>query len=229
MPPVIEHPSPNAGDRAAGSAIDMIVLHYTDMADVGDALDRLCDPRAQVSAHYVIGRDGTVWRLVEEERRAWHAGVAQWRDVTDVNSHSIGIELDNPGHSCGYVDFAAAQIAALIALCADIVDRRAIPPEGLLAHSDVSPDRKQDPGHLFPWPTLAAAGLGLFPAAPDLPARAEDLTPALRAIGYAVERFGETACIAAFQRRYRPGRISGFADVETAGLAKALLSRLGAG
>jgi len=182
-------------------------------------------PAAAVSAHYVVDEDGTVWRLVDEARRAWHAGRAFWAGERDVNSHSIGIELVNPGHEHGYRPFPEAQIAALEALAHDVLARHKIPPGRVLGHSDVAPQRKQDPGELFPWPRLAAAGIGLWPdftasAEPGL-ATVEAAQRALAAIGYEVAVTGtlapETeAVIAAFQRHFRPERCDGALDLETA-------------
>ena len=221
--PIVDRPSPNAGDRRPGpdgapAPIDMLVLHYTDMESAEASLARLCDPAAEVSAHYLIDEDGTIHRLVDEEKRAWHAGLAQWCGIADVNSRSIGIELQNPGHRLGYRPFPEAQIAALIALARDILDRRPIPARNVLGHSDVAPDRKIDPGELLPWPRLAAEGVGLFPGAPartDRPIR--DI---LTEIGY--DPAAEKA-VEAFQRRFRPARIDGRADAETTGLAAAYL------
>jgi N-acetylmuramoyl-L-alanine amidase len=207
---------------ADGSAppIDMLVLHYTDMESAEASLARLCDPEAAVSAHYLIDEDGTIYRLVAETERAWHAGRAVWRGVDDVNSRSIGIELQNPGHRLGYRAFPAAQIAALIALARDILARHPIPPRNVLAHSDVAPDRKLDPGELFPWPELAAEGIGLFPEAPSAGADPAATADSLARIGYDP---GAEAAIAAFQRRFRPARIDNEVDAETAGLVEAYL------
>ena len=212
-----ERPSPNHGPRSG--AIDMLVLHYTGMASAEAALDRLCDPAAQVSAHYLVEEDGTVWRLVAEERRAWHAGVSSWRGCSDVNDASIGIELVNPGHEFGYRPFPEAQIAALEPLCRGILARHPIPPRNIVGHSDVAPQRKDDPGELFPWARLARAGIGLWPEPPLPPAPdAAELPRLLAAIGYALD--GDFArVVTAFQRRYRPARCDGAADEETRRLA----------
>ncbi|MEQ8398254.1 N-acetylmuramoyl-L-alanine amidase [Thalassobaculum sp.] len=188
QPNVIEHPSPNHGPRPTGATIDILLLHYTDMARADDALDRMCDPAAQVSAHYLVGEDGRIWRMVSEDRRAWHAGVSWWDGESDINSRSIGIELSNPGHSHGYRPFPDAQMSALESLCQGILARHPIPPSRVLGHSDVSPGRKIDPGHLFDWRRLASRGIGLWPtdAAPaDL--SPEDITAALATIGYRTE------------------------------------------
>ncbi len=220
-----DRPSPNHGPRPDGVAVDMLVLHYTGMPTAAAALDRLCDPLSQVSAHYVIDEDGAVWRLVAEGRRAWHAGVSSWRGESDVNSRSLGIELVNPGHEWGYRPFPEAQIAALETLCQEILTRHAIPARNIVGHSDVAPERKEDPGELFPWARLARGGIGLWPeesvvarteAPPDLAA----IEAHLAAIGYAIAPSGEDddatrAVVRAFQRRFRPARIDGTLDEET--------------
>lgn len=151
--------SPNFGKRRNGVKPSLIVLHYTGMKTAEEALARLCDPAAEVSAHYMVYEDGRVVQLVDEAMRAWHAGVSCWGEITDVNSYSIGIEMVNPGHEFGYRAFPRAQIDAVKALCRDIMARWDITPEGVLGHSDVAPERKQDPGELFPWDELEAEGL----------------------------------------------------------------------
>jgi N-acetylmuramoyl-L-alanine amidase len=163
LPPLIAHPSPNHGPRRGAAPIDTLILHYTGMRNRDEALARLCDPSAEVSAHYVIDEDGTVFQLVDEERRAWHAGLSFWQGERDLNSRSIGIELVNPGHEHGYRRFPPVQMQALIALVGPMLRRRAIPPSRILGHSDVAPWRKQDPGELFDWQALAASGIGLWP------------------------------------------------------------------
>ena len=233
----VDRPSPNHDARRPGQAVDILLLHYTDMASAEAALARLCDPDARVSAHYCVDEDGTLYRLVGEERRAWHAGASSWAGADDINARSIGIELVNPGHSCGYRPFPAAQMAALIALATEILARHPIPPERVLGHSDVAPLRKQDPGELFDWRALAAAGIGLWPR--DLePAAALDPLPTLAEIqarlarfGYGVPRHGrldvETrAVLAAFQRHFRPAAVTGEADGETVALLDTLLAQL---
>ena len=175
---MIERPSPNHERRRGTDAPDMVVLHYTGMLSARAAVDWLCEPRSGVSAHYLVDEDGTVVRMVAEDRRAWHAGVSAWRGASDVNSRSIGIEIHNPGHDHGYRPFPAAQVDALLRLLDAIRGRWAVPDERVLAHSDVAPARKVDPGELFPWDRLVAAGHGLWPAAalppapPDAPAEA---------------------------------------------------------
>ena len=155
-------PSPNHGERAGGRAPDSIILHYTGMASGAEALQWLCNPVSQVSCHYFVWEDGSVLQLVPEPRRAWHAGVAVWAGETDMNSASIGVEIVNPGHDAGAPPFPAPQIAAVIALCRDIAARCAIPAARILAHSDIAPMRKRDPGEAFPWAVLHAAGVGHY-------------------------------------------------------------------
>ncbi len=218
-----DRPSPNHGPRPAGVAIDMLILHYTGMPSAAAALERLCSPEAQVSAHYVVEEDGTVWRLVPEEGRAWHAGVSAWAGRRDINDRSIGVELVNPGHEFGYRDFPEAQMAALEALCRDILARHPIPPRQVLGHSDVAPQRKTDPGERFDWQRLAKAGIGLWP---DWPESAPPPQPVgavqrqLAAIGYETPESGvldeaTRRVIVAFQRHFRPSCCDGTLDDET--------------
>jgi N-acetylmuramoyl-L-alanine amidase len=236
-----ERASPNHDARPESGRIDMLVLHYTGMKSAAEAIDRLCDPVAKVSAHYVVEENGTVWRLVEESRRAWHAGQSFWQGATDLNAVSIGIELANPGHEWGYRGFPEPQIAALERLGGEILLRHPIPPDRVVGHSDVAPLRKQDPGELLDWPRLARAGIGLWPteAAPP-PAGVAGAQALLRAIGYRVPSSGalddETGqVLIAFQRRFRPSRIDGALDAETgarlaavAGAVSALRAERGA-
>lgn len=156
---IIQHPSPNFNNRGPGKLTDMIVIHYTDMVPVAAALERLCCPGAKVSAHYLITMTGTIYQLVDESKRAWHAGISEWEGETDINSRSIGIELDNPGPSNGMEPFPDIQIQKLIELCTDIQTRLYIPPNRIVGHEHVAPGRKQDPGPLFPWHQLRDAGL----------------------------------------------------------------------
>ena len=223
--------SPNHGPRPDGATVDILVLHYTGMQSEEAAISWLCDPRSQVSCHYVVGETGTVLQLVDEERRAWHAGVSSWRGITDVNSRSIGIEIANPGQEFGYRPFPDAQVLAVIRLCRDILDRHPIRPRDVVAHSDVAPMRKEDPGELFPWAQLALAGVGPFVApGPGRGGRAfqrgesgqpvEALQSMLALYGYGVPITGvfcETteAVVRAFQRHFRPERVDGIADVST--------------
>ena len=187
----------------------MLVLHYTGMVSAQAALARLCDSEAKVSAHYTVDEDGTVYALVPEDRRAWHAGLSFWAGIRDVNAHSIGIELVNPGHEFGYRPFPAAQIAALKDLTQGILQRHAIPAWNVVGHSDVAPARKDDPGELFPWEALAQDGIGLWPTASASTVGAD----ALLWLGYDPEASQEKR-IVAFQRHFRPKKIDGFWDVE---------------
>jgi N-acetylmuramoyl-L-alanine amidase len=195
---VIRHrASPNLGPRRDGLRPELVVLHYTEMTSADAALDRLCDPCAQVSAHYLIGRDGTVWQLVDEAQRAWHAGAGMWRRREDVNSRSIGIELDNDGTS----PFAAALMRSLETLLPGVLTRWAIPPAGVIAHSDMAPDRKVDPGPRFDWRRLARQGMALWP---DVPGDPEvPLAASLDRIGYPL--VAPDLRLAAFRLRFRPG------------------------
>jgi N-acetylmuramoyl-L-alanine amidase len=217
---MIEMPSPNHDDRG-GVPIDMLVLHYTGMVSAEAALSRLCDPAAKVSAHYTIDEDGTVYAMVLEARRAWHAGLSFWAGLRNVNACSIGIELVNPGYEFGYHAFAPAQIAALKKLCREILARHPIPAARVLGHSDIAPARKQDPGELFPWAELAAAGIGLWPQISGGECGADGLT-----------RFGYDPDVAldktitAFQRHFRPHKLDGLWDGECARLLAGLLALL---
>ncbi len=207
-----EQPSPNFNDRAL--PVSMVVLHYTEMKPVESALTRMCDPQAKVSAHYCITEEGEVIRLVAEDKRAWHAGQSCWRDVRDVNSASIGIELDHPGHALGYRPFAEAQIDALVPLLHRIVKAHDIPRANVVGHSDVAPARKIDPGELFPWDRLAEYHLCL-----PRPEKLERGDPFDNDAAFylALERFGYDItdgrkAAEAFQRRWRPERINGRID-----------------
>ena len=180
--------SPNFDARLDGQAVDMLVFHYTGMSSRDDALDRLCNPAAKVSAHYVIDENGAVTALVNETKRAWHAGVAGWRGVRDVNGASIGVELVNPGHEYGYRPFPEAQMAACEALALDILSRWPIPPRNVVGHSDVATGRKTDPGELFDWARLAAAGIGLWPSRPSSASSAYASFPATAVAPYAICR-----------------------------------------
>lgn len=208
-----EQPSPNHDERAL--PVTMAVIHYTEMESAAAALERLSDPAAKVSAHYLISRDGEVTRLVPEERRAWHAGLSYWRGIRDVNSASIGIELDHPGHKYGYGPFPDAQFEALVPLLARMVKAHAIPCANVVGHSDVAPARKIDPGELFPWERLAEYGLCL--PAPKI--ELGDPYDNDGAFLLALERFGYDItegrkAVEAFQRRWRPRKIDGEIDGE---------------
>ena len=208
-----EQPSPNHDERAL--PVTMAVIHYTEMETATAALDRLCDADAKVSAHYLISRDGEVTRLVPEKRRAWHAGLSYWRGIRDVNSASVGIELDHPGHKFGYGPFPDAQFEALVPLLARIVKAHGIPRANVVGHSDVAPARKIDPGELFPWERLAEYGLCL--PAPKI--ELGDPYDNDGAFYLALERFGYDIteghkAVEAFQRRWRPRKIDGEVDGE---------------
>lgn len=226
-------PSPNHGERLDGAVPSILLLHYTGMPDASAALARLVDPVAEVSCHYFVFEDGLVYQLVPESRRAWHAGRSAWDGVSDVNSHSIGIEIANPGHEWGYRDFTPAQMESVCALAADIVRRWRIAPARVLAHSDVSPGRKEDPGERFDWKRLAEAGAGLWtPPVPigggrflskgdrGQPVEALQAMAALFGYGLAVDgNFGDAteAVVRAFQRHFRQDRVDGVADGSTIG------------
>jgi N-acetylmuramoyl-L-alanine amidase len=224
-------PSPNFGERKDGRRPDMIVLHYTGMLDAAAALDRLRTPASQVSAHYLVFEDGRVIQLVQESKRAWHAGIASWAGETDINSCSIGIEIANPGHEFGYRDFPKRQIAAVTALCRGILTRNTIAPARVLGHSDVAPARKQDPGEKFPWRMLHDSGVGHWVK----PAKITDgpllalgdrgdavatMQRSLAEYGYAISENGTYdstthEVVTAFQRHFRPERIDGVWDAST--------------
>jgi N-acetylmuramoyl-L-alanine amidase len=229
---ILERPSPNHNARPAGRTVDILLLHYTGMPTAEAALERLLDPAAQVSAHYFIDENGNVSRLVPEARRAWHAGASAWAGAGDINGRSIGIELVNPGHEFGYRPFPEAQMTALTALARDILARHPIRPERVLGHSDVAPLRKQDPGELFDWERLAAAGIGLWPgegpAADSLPPEHETMA---RLAGFGYGYLGEDypAVVRAFQRHFRPAAVTGTVDGETAARLRALTGRLDGG
>jgi N-acetylmuramoyl-L-alanine amidase len=219
---MIATPSPNFDERAL--PITMLVLHYTGMQSAAAALDRLCDPAAKVSSHYLVDEDGAVHALVDERHRAWHAGRSHWRGITDVNSASIGIEIVNPGHEFGYRPFPTEQVAAVVRLTAEIKDRHEITRGNIVGHSDVAPARKRDPGELFPWHELARRRLALPRPTKNL------MDPQWTEGGFllALERFGydvvePMAAIMAFQRRFRPELIDGEVDAECRMILLALL------
>lgn len=236
MSPVISYPSPNFNDRKL--PISILVLHYTGMETGKAAIERLCDPEAQVSAHYVVQEDGTILQLVDEDKRAWHAGVSVWNGIADVNSASIGIEIVNGGHDFGLPDYPDAQINALIPLCKTILSRHHIASRNVVGHSDIAPDRKEDPGEKFPWAGLAAAGIGLWPGDANGDRRilfepgdrdrgVTLLQRALAGIGYEVVIDGVmtermVSVVRAFQRRYRPEQVDGIVDMETFDLVSRL-------
>ncbi|MGH6889844.1 MAG: N-acetylmuramoyl-L-alanine amidase [Rhizomicrobium sp.] len=236
---MIERPSPNHDARPRGVAVDILVLHYTGMRTAEEALARLCDPIARVSAHYTIDTDGQVYRHVDESRRAWHAGVSYWAGRHNVNGRSIGIELVNPGHEFGYVPFAEAQIAALVDLAHGILARHPIPARHVLGHSDVAPARKMDPGELFPWQRLAEIGVGMFPPplAGEVTRRASAAVGGENALADGLEQFGYgippeadaplAMTVTAFQRHFRPEKVDGVVDDETEARLTKLLGMIG--
>lgn len=227
----IPAPSPNFDDRPEGAVIDMLILHYTGMQSGEAALSRLRDPAAKVSSHYLVETDGRIFALVDEAKRAWHAGRSFWAGKPRTNDRSVGIEIVNPGHEFGYVPFPEAQVVSVIALCQDILSRHPIPPQNVTGHADVAPARKQDPGELFPWQALAEAGVGLWPAElVATPFGDENLTAeALSCLGYGLpaETDAEMAdVITAFQRHFRQGRVDGVWDDGCAAALAGLLHRL---
>ncbi|MER9597599.1 MULTISPECIES: N-acetylmuramoyl-L-alanine amidase [unclassified Mesorhizobium] len=232
--------SPNFGPRRGTLRPDMIVLHYTGMATGAGAEAWLCDPASEVSSHYLVHEDGRIVQMVRESDRAWHAGKSSWFRLSDVNSCSIGIEIVNPGHTLGYRNFPKRQIGAVIGLCAGIIERHSIPAQRVLAHSDVAPGRKVDPGEKFPWKALFAAGVGhVVPAAPirrgavlkpgDTGAEVEALQSMLVLYGYGVEITGAfdrqtEIVVAAFQRHFRQRLVDGVADGSTIRTLERLLA-----
>jgi N-acetylmuramoyl-L-alanine amidase len=224
---IVDWPSPNSAPRANGTIVDILVLHYTELP-LQESLDILSDATREhrVSAHYVLAEDGTVYRLVPEERTAWHAGRSSWRGREALNATSIGIEIVNL-HGDRH-DYPPRQIAALIELCRDILMRHpAIEPRNVVGHSDIAPQRKIDPGRRFPWKTLADAGIGLWPKAGGRPLDG-DLHAALQRYGYAPPiAVPPREIVKAFQRHFRPARVDGMPDPETRTLLAGLLDPLG--
>ena len=226
---IIKAPSPNHDERTL--PVSLLVLHYTGMETGAAALAHMCDEAAKVSAHYMVEEDGRVFQLVNEDRRAWHAGVSSWGGKTNINSASIGIEIVNGGHDFGLSEFPKVQIGSVIRLCGAIMQRHDILPFGVVAHSDIAPGRKQDPGEKFPWHLLAEQGVGAWPDAKsndrrvlfekDAQSRSVSvLQKGLAYLGYGIGITGtmdEDTClvIAALQRRYRPEKVDGIVDVQT--------------
>lgn len=234
--------SPNFGERKDGIAPDILVLHYTGMAKADEALKRLCTAGSEVSTHYFVFEDGRIIQCVPEAQRAWHAGVSHWAGDTDINSRSIGIEIANPGHDYDYPDFPSRQIAAVTALCRSIVRRRRIRPDLVLAHSDIAPARKRDPGEKFPWRVLHRSGIGHWvepaPITNDGPGLSlgdhGEAVSALQAqlSDYGYDVFGHSSydeitrnAVVAFQRHFRPARVDGVADASTIATLRALLDQ----
>jgi N-acetylmuramoyl-L-alanine amidase len=240
---IIERPSPNFNERQGVAGPDILIMHYTGMETCEAAVARLTSAEARVSSHYTVDEDGTIYRHVPEHLRAWHAGVSHWRGASDINSRSVGIEIVNPGHEFGYRAFPGAQIDAVIALGREIVARHGIPARNVIAHSDVAPDRKEDPGELFPWRQLAESGVGLWVEAPDggdaslalgaTGGRVTEMQRLLAVYGYGIEANGlfdpyTRLVVVAFQRHFRPLRFDGVADGETLAILRALTERLDA-
>jgi N-acetylmuramoyl-L-alanine amidase len=236
-------PSPNFEPRRGGCVPNMLLLHYTGLSSCARAIDWLARPESRVSCHYVVDEAGWITQMVAEDKRAWHAGVAVWGGKRDVNSASIGVEIHNPGHELGYPDFPEAQLVAVEALSRDIIARHGIAPERVLAHSDVAPTRKKDPGEKFPWSRLAQAGIGHWVAPQAVrredPGAARDGAGALiahaqsqlRAYGYGVETTGVCDAktefvVLAFQRHFRPQRVDGRIDRSTLTTLERLLAAL---
>lgn len=234
--------SPNFNPRRGTARPDMIILHYTGMATGNAAEAWLCDSASEVSSHYLVHENGGIVQMVRESDRAWHAGKSSWRGQTDINSCSVGIEIVNPGHELGYPDFPDGQIEAVIALCQGICGRQDIAPERILAHSDVAPGRKVDPGEKFPWKVLAEMNVGHFVEPEpigdgpvlkngDRGRLVEELQSMLELYGYGVEITGifdasTEVVVAAFQRHFRPDRVDGVADIGTTETLRRLLSSL---
>jgi len=226
------HPSPNVEPRARGLVPTMLILHYTGLPSASKAIEVLSRPDCKVSCHYVVDTDGRITQMVAESQRAWHAGVSRWFNETDINSASIGIEIQNPGHQHGYPDFPPEQMAAVVALCRDIVSRNPISPERVLAHSDIAPARKIDPGEKFDWPDLFRQGIGFWVPPVDVAPDDRGLGPGATGVEVAgaqalLARYGYgvalTGCfdlelalvLRAFQLHFRPARVDGRLDAST--------------
>lgn len=237
--PIAVRPSPNFNERPQPPTIDILVLHYTGMESGGAAIDWLCDPASKVSAHYVIEENGDVVRLVDEEMRAWHAGVASWAGINDVNGRSIGIEIVNGGHDFGSPPYPDVQMQGVERLCQEILSRHPIMPRSVVAHSDIAPERKADPGEWFDWARLARAGVGVWvepvPVVEgpllklgDRGDPVSELQFQLANYGYGIEVLGvydvkTEAVVRAFQRHFRPERVDGVADLSTIATLRLLL------
>ena len=235
-------PSPNFGPRKRGLSADMLILHYTGMESAAAAIAWLTRPESSVSSHYLIDEAGAIFQMVAEEKRAWHAGVSCWCGEEDINSSSIGIEIQNPGLELGYPDYPPSQIAGVIKLCKDICQRNNIEPRRVLAHSDVAPGRKPDPGEKFPWDQLYENGVGVWvEAAPiegdaaigpgDGGAEVRALQNSLGQLGYRIEASGDFCLqteqvVTAFQRHWRRERVDGRADISTINTLEALREKL---
>lgn len=233
------YPSPNFDERPPGAAIDALILHYTGMATGAEALTQLANADAKVSAHYCVDESGAVFGMIDEAKRAWHAGLSYWAGQQRLNDVSVGVEIINTGHAHGLKPFPDAQIAAVINLSLKVMGRHDIPSARVLAHSDIAPTRKQDPGELFPWERLSKAGVGLWPEAgvPRLIGQRPPLITAQHLLadwGYEADATGAldmatAAATAAFQRRYRPRRVDGVFDADCAQRIASLLEQRGSG
>lgn len=215
---MLRSPSPNFDSRQ-GWVVDTLVLHYTDTRDAAEALSILQSEQAKVSSHYLVDVNGEVLQLVDEKQRAWHAGKSFWRGVTNLNHRSIGIEIVNPGHRYGLAPFPKIQMQALAELCTGILSRHPIQPRNVVAHSDIAPGRKRDPGELFDWPWLAQQGIGLWPASNNQqPTTINDLAT------YGYDISSQSAAVSEFQRHFRPKKITGEWDAECGRLLASLLA-----
>lgn len=235
-------PSPNFNERPDLARIDILVLHYTGMATAEAAIDLLCSPDSKVSSHYVVDETGGIVRLVDEEKRAWHAGVSSWAGERDINGRSIGIEIANGGHDFGCPPYPDVQMKAVEALCLDILSRHPISPRNVVAHSDIAPERKSDPGERFDWARLARAGVGLWVEpveivdGPSLKLgdrgdTVSELQYRLGSYGYGQEVLGvydtrTEAVVRAFQRHFRPAKVDGVADLSTVATLHRLLEQV---
>ena len=218
---IIKRPSPNVNDRPSGTIVDMVILHYTGMKTGAAALDRLCDPDARVSAHYLVEEDGTIWQMVEDDRRAWHAGVSYWSGARDINDRSIGVEIVNPGHEFGYRAFPDAQMSAVEELLAQTLERHRVSPTRVVGHSDIAPTRKQDPGELFDWKRLADKGLSVWPETPGRAIEPANARRYLSEIGYDPEA-PLADVVSAFQRRFVPAGVTGTLTDDTLAMIAAV-------
>ena len=233
---IIKNPSPNFENRPLGVSVNLLLFHYTGMKSASEAIARLCNPNSKVSAHYLIDEVGNIFSLVEENKRAWHAGVASWNDDVDINNISVGVEIANPGHEFGYSRYPERQMVAVETLSIDIIKRHSIRAARVLAHSDVSPSRKCDPGELFAWERLAAAGIGIWPKMLPVSVDFEigyirQCQKQLKMIGYSLKVTGvldelTRDTILAFQRHWLPNRLTGKFDVETVWRMESLLRAL---
>lgn len=232
------HPSPNVEARRDGCRPDMVVLHYTGMSSAEKAIGWLANPQSKVSCHYVIDEAGRITQMVAECARAWHAGASRWKGASDLNSLSIGIEIQNPGHEHGYPAFPHAQMQAVAALCCDISERWSVPPERILAHSDIAPGRKIDPGEKFDWAYLASRGVGHWvePAAlvdwalSDAQSSIDEALGLMRTYGYGIDNPGrddwQSVLLRTFQMHFRPALADGRLDTGTLDTLRRLVAAL---